>query len=298
MSRNPRTLAFRSLLTVSALSFLLALMPTTLSAQGGAGGGGHSGGNDSGGGNGGPQDTGSLKEKGNTGATKESPAKDHGASRPQDGLTESSGRELRSLADWFRSSSDARYLEGISESIVRQADESARAGVPPELFLARLKEAVAKKVSPSQVAAGIALDVSNWKFIAAAVSDGLWLPSKTRNSFFLTMGTSMRNGFPQATVQNSILWARTNGIPPERLASAVAAVTGLPSVKENPSNVGLRLSKAFAASKLKTEQFAEAVSALQAALVRGASMEPSLQIIEKLLSGGGTLSELKSKLSS
>ncbi|HAP43502.1 MAG: hypothetical protein A2087_10090 [Spirochaetes bacterium GWD1_61_31] len=282
-------------------SLILLLWAAPLSAQGGGQSGGGSGGGNPDGATGPATPAPTAEPARPTGSASGGRASGTAANSETEAAGQSISpaqqRELASLARWLRSASVAAWLGVHGDGLLEQATVAAAAGVPAELFQNRLREAVAKQAQPGQIADSLAVDAANWRFIAGVVAGDRWLTARQRVAFFLAIGTALRNGFAQASLEEAVCWARTARIGADRLAAATAATAGRQAVVAVQPAPTLRLLKALAASRLPTSQFNEALGLLQAAVGSGVNPEVAIMALEGSLAASGNLTALRAALS-
>ncbi|MFH2114382.1 MAG: hypothetical protein ABIJ86_07740, partial [Spirochaetota bacterium] len=174
------------------------------------------------------------------------------------------------------------------------SDMTKEAGVPLEVFMIRMREAMAKNVAPGVFIEALEADASHWIRVAALLGEVDWPPASKAPDFYIAAGNALRNGVDEEAISALIVWALASRGTPERAGAVLMSVSSLAGLMDS-----VALSRAagiLAASRLRVGEFDALAALLRRASAVGMTSTELLAAMETVLGGRGTLRSLERRL--
>lgn len=232
-----------------------------------------------------------VKPSGATGRTGIESRTESGA--PASAAAGSPGKDFDS---WLATSKEGARLGIVYERLRKSAAPALDAGVPPEAFKARIREAAAKGAAPEIVAVAIEADARRWIWLAELVRDRAWPPERTAAGFYLSAASALRNGLGEAAVRDLVIWSAASRIDPERAGAALTVAASLDAALRSRGGRGDSVARLLAASKLRIGQYDSVVALARRAMTAGISAERYMAALQETLGKGRTLTDLEEAL--
>jgi hypothetical protein len=167
-------------------------------------------------------------------------------------------------------------------------------GIPLEVFMLRMKEAMAKNVTPEVFIGALEADTAHWLRIAALLGKTGWPPAAKAPDFYIAAGNALRNGVHEETISALISWALASRGTPERAGAVLMSVSSLTG-RMPPPELG-RAAGLIAASRLRVGDFDDLAALLLRGYAAGLGSSELLAAMEAVLGSRGTLRSLERQL--
>lgn len=202
--------------------------------------------------------------------------------------------DLAEFSSWLSGSPEAARYAGARDALAAMAERAAKAGVPIEALMLRVREAAAKRSDQALMLAALEGDLARWIELAALLRGTGWPPAAQAPEFFVAAGAALRNGLDAASLSELMSWSVRAKAAPERVGAAMIAAAGL--VPALGHGGAARAALALAASRLRPGEFAAAAASLVSAAARGARAAELIVALEDVLGRRGTLRDLERRL--
>jgi hypothetical protein len=240
-----------------------------------------------------PEGTGSNGSPATGSVSPEKPADGSGTAMRRSGGS-GSGAPQFLFASWLDSSPEGRRYQEVKTRVQELSDLAREQGIPLEVFMIRMKEAMAKNVAPVVFIGALEKDTAHWLRIDALLGETGWPPAAKAPDFYIAASNALRNGVTEETVSALIAWAMASGGTPERAAAVLMSVSSLTGLMHS-----LELSRAaglIAASRLRVGDFDDLAALLMRGYTAGLSSAELLAAMEAVLGSRGTLRSLERRL--
>ncbi len=197
---------------------------------------------------------------------------------------------------WLGSSREGQRLSSVRERLLAIATQAIEAGVPPQVFSARIREAVAKGVAPDIIVQALDVDASRWIWLAGILKGADWPPARSAPGLYLAAASALRNGLTQQTVGDVVVYARSSGAPAEKAGAALTTAAAITMVYRTGDTMPGVLGDAamlMIHSRLKVGQYAAIADMASRARSAGIDAGRFIAAMEISLGRGGTLADLE-----
>jgi hypothetical protein len=174
------------------------------------------------------------------------------------------------------------------------ADLAREQGIPLEVYMLRMKEAMAKNVGPDVFIGALETDTAHWLRIAALLGKTGWPPAAKAPDFYIAASNALRNGVNEETVRTLVAWAVASGGTPERAAAVLMSVSSLTGHMLPPELT--RAAGLIAASRLRVGDYDDLAALLMRGYAAGLDSAELLAAMEAVFGGRGTLRSLERRL--
>lgn len=201
-----------------------------------------------------------------------------------------------SSPDWYASSGLSGRYDGVKAELQALVSSAERAGIPPELLLARMVEGGEKRVDPARLVLVLTRDLDNYSKVLSVLSALPAVQTRDKASLIEGGGIALRSGMAFETFRRALLTAAGKGVSPRRAIDALIAVAAVDSRLALDDESEGRLALSLACSAEKVERF----SSLSSLFVRGKAGKIGNQdlvgLAVSILDGGGGFLELEREI--
>lgn len=198
------------------------------------------------------------------------------------------------FSQWLGSSTEGRRYESVSSRVQELSGSAKEAGVPYEVFMVRMKEAMAKNVDPGVFVKALESDSVQWLRIAALLGENDWPPAAKAPDFYIAAGAALRNGVSEESISTLVTWALSSKGTPERAGAVLMSVSSLTGVMDT---AGLsQTAGLIASSRLRVGEFDDLAVLLKRASAAGRSTAELLAAMEAVLGNRNALRNLERRL--
>lgn len=197
---------------------------------------------------------------------------------------------------WLGGSREGQRLSSVRDRLLAIAAQAIEAGVPPQVFSDRIREAVAKGVAPDVIVQALEVDTSRWMWLAGVLKGASWPPARSAPDLYLAAASALRNGLTQQTVGDVVVYARSSGAPAEKAGAALTTAAAITMVyRSGDSTPGVLGDAAMLMirSRLKVGQYAAIADMASRARSAGIDAGRFIAAMEMSLGRGGTLADLE-----
>lgn len=205
-------------------------------------------------------------------------------------------KAIKEFDRWLYASGEGRALSAVREGVLAVAVNALRAGVPPDAFKLRLREAVAKKVPPETILKAIEYDASYWIRVSEMIGTDDWPPGDKSPGFYIAAGNALRNGLGEPAVRDVIAWARGSRGAPERAEAALTTVASIAIALRADDAQAAVMVRGLAGSRLRVGEFGNVAELAGRAFAAGISASGFSAKLASVLNAGGSLRELERQL--
>jgi hypothetical protein len=210
------------------------------------------------------------------------------------GTGSGSGATQFQFASWLDSSPEGRRYQEVKTRVRELSDLAREQGIPLEVFMIRMKEAMAKNVTPDVFIGALESDTAYWLRIDALLGNTGWPPAAKAPDFYIAASNALRNGVTEDTVGILIAWAVASGGTPERAAAVLMSVSSFAGYMLPPELS--RTAGLIAASRLRVGDIDDLAALLMRGYAAGLGSAELLAAMEAVLGGRGTLRSLERRL--
>ena len=203
----------------------------------------------------------------------------------------------KSFLLWLETSEEGRPFASIRERLVTLLRISFEAGVPPDAFFTRIREAVAKGADPETILNAMEIDTNNWIWLSGILKNGNWPPAAVAGNFYIAVSSAFRNGVNKETIRELAEWSRDSKVKAEKAGAALTAAASVFAIfnlnknydgSENPSSIAIILLK----SRLQVRQYYELAGLAQKAYTNNYDIDQFMVIFKNVIQKGGTFNDL------
>lgn len=211
--------------------------------------------------------------------------------------SEARGEATRARAElefmrWLDSYMPGGELETTRARLREMAAVAIEAGVPADAIKARIREAVAKRVSAETMLRAIEEDALRWRWVARLLDGSDWPPDDRAAELYLAVSTALRNGVGEASVAKLIIWAKGAGADAAKAGAALTTAASLSMTFRGAGDAALTLLR----SRLRVRQYSAVVELAVRARTAGVTPERFMEALEATLGRGGSLRDLERAL--
>jgi len=210
-----------------------------------------------------------------------------------------SGSAAADFEVWLSSSREGQRLTSVRERLIAIATPAIEAGVPFQVFSARIREAVAKGVAPDIIVQALEVDAGRWMWLAGVLRGADWPPARSAPDLYLSAASALRNGLMQQAVSDVVTFARSSGAPAEKAGAALTTAAAIVTVYRNGDSLPGILGNAAVLmihSRLNVGQYAAVADMANRARAAGIDAGRFIAAMEASLGRGGTLADLERSL--
>jgi len=210
-----------------------------------------------------------------------------------------SGAGASDFAVWLSSSREGQRLSSVRERLLAIATPAIEAGVPLQVFSARIREAVAKGVAPDIIVQALDVDAGRWIWLSGVLRGADWPPARSAPDLYLSAASALRNGLTQQTVSDVVTFARSSGAPSEKAGAALTTAAAIATVYRTGDSLPGILGNAAVLmihSRLNVGQYAAVADMANRARAAGIDAGRFIAAMEASLGRGGTLADLERSL--
>lgn len=213
--------------------------------------------------------------------------------------SEARGEATRARAElefmrWLDSYMPGGELETTRARLREMAAVAIEAGVPADAIKARIREAVAKRVSAETMLRAIEEDALRWRWVARLLDGSDWPPDDREAELYLAVSTALRNGVGEGPVAGLVSWAKGTNADPAKAGAALAAAASISAAFRGAGAGDAALT--LLRSRLRVRQYSAAVELAVRAREAGVTPERFMEALEATLGRGGSLRDLERAL--
>ncbi len=215
------------------------------------------------------------------------------AARPGSARPESAAQQ-KQFGGWLSGSPEGRRYQSVETRVRELSDLASASGVPLEVFMIRMKEAMAKNIAPGIFIGALETDSVQWVRIAALLGENDWPPASKAPDFYISASNALRNGVTEEAISTLITWALASRGAPERVGAvlmSISSLTGLMDTTELTRTAGL-----IASSRLRVGEFDDLAALLKRAAASGKTSTELLAAMEAVLGNRSALRDLERRL--
>lgn len=195
---------------------------------------------------------------------------------------------------WLDSYMPGGELETTRARLREMAAVAIEAGVPADAIKARIREAVAKRVSAETMLRAIEEDALRWRWVARLLDGSDWPPDDRVAELYLAVSTALRNGVGEGPVAGLVSWAKGTNADPAKAGAALAAAASISAAYRGAGAGDAALT--LLRSRLRVRQYSAAVELAVRARTAGVTPERFMEALEATLGRGGSLRDLERAL--
>ncbi|HPM73918.1 MAG TPA: hypothetical protein PLE25_13165 [Spirochaetales bacterium] len=213
--------------------------------------------------------------------------------------SEARGEATRARAElefmrWLDSYMPGGELETTRARLREMAAVAIEAGVSADAIKARIREAVAKRVSAETMLRAIEEDALRWRWVARLLDGSDWPPDDRAAELYLAVSTALRNGVGEGPVAGLVSWAKGTNADPAKAGAALAAAASISAAFRGAGAGDAALT--LLRSRLRVRQYSAAVELAVRAREAGVTPERFMEALEATLGRGGSLRDLERAL--
>jgi len=199
----------------------------------------------------------------------------------------------RPLARWLIEGA-GKALRNESGTYIAETAAAYEAGVPDAYFMARIGEALAKKVPSTRVIGFLRSEMPSLLQVASLVSAFGWPDRDRRAQFLVDAMAAVRNGVDIASVRAVVASPGIASIDPLRAGAALGSLAAIWKVippGDSPAARGLGVELAL--SRIETSRYGSFVSLAARARTDGVSAAVFYGTVSGKLRGGSTFADIE-----
>lgn len=219
------------------------------------------------------------------------------ADRPNTGRQGLGQSDVDRFSDWLSSSGEGARLSGVARELRMLAMPALVAGVPFEVFVYRIKEAVAKRASPEVIIKALDADSASWEWLAGILEGGPWPPTKAEVTLYLAVAAALRNGLQPVSVHSFLVWCRDSGVDAGKVAAALTTVASITTALVPGDGIMAGDASAILVrSRLRASQYSAVAELAKRADDEGISSARFMAILESTIGSGLSITAFKKAL--